>query len=96
LAENGHADPGGRNTAFYPARLRSVRLAPLTARNGCGKTPQRRQLAVKAADRLLAVDKPLHIHRMRCAEQPFLQTGRFFSNIGASPIQSLSRALSTP
>jgi hypothetical protein len=37
-----------------------------------------------------AVDKPLHIHRTRCAESRLLKTSRFFSTIGAGSIQSLS------
>jgi hypothetical protein len=36
------------------------------------------------------VDKPLHIHRTRCAESRLLKTSRFFSTIGAGSIQSLS------
>ncbi|WP_136221681.1 hypothetical protein [Massilia sp. Mn16-1_5] len=40
-----------------------------------------------------AVDKPLHIHRMRCAERRLVGTRRFFSNIDAGSIQSLSSFL---
>jgi len=36
------------------------------------------------------VDKPLHIHRIGCAETRLLKTSRFFSNIHAGSIQSLS------
>ena len=42
-----------------------------------------------------AVDKPLHIHRTRCAERRLLKTTHFFSTIGASPIQSLSSLFGT-
>jgi hypothetical protein len=43
-----------------------------------------------AVEAILAVDKPLHIHRTRCAERRLLKTSRFFSTIGAGSIQSLS------
>lgn len=36
------------------------------------------------------VDKPLNIHRIGCAETRLLKTSRFFSNIHAGSIQSLS------
>ena len=52
--------------------------------------------AKNALQSRLAVDKPLYIHRMRCAEHRFLKTSLFFSNIGAGPIQSLSRAFREP
>jgi hypothetical protein len=62
--------------------------------SGVHPTPPGRSEAGKTAGLPLkatsAVDKPLHIHKTRCAEQRLLKTTRFFSNIGASSIQSLS------
>lgn len=39
------------------------------------------------------VDKPLDIHRMRCAEAPHLSTAKFLSNNRPAPIQCLSSRL---
>jgi len=90
------ADVRSRNAACILARCRWIR----STLSGCPKRVaaalHQRLQAKNASNACPAVDKPLHIHRMRCAERAFLKTVRFFSNIGASPIQSLSRALSEP
>jgi ribosomal protein L39E len=90
------ADVRSRNAASILARCRWIRLTL----SGCPKRVAaalcERFQAKSVSNARPAVDKPLHIHRMRCAERAFLKTGRFFSNIGASPIQSLSRALFEP
>jgi hypothetical protein len=92
LAESEDAN-AGKECCFVMATAGRRCLA---AQNGLLHAGSTRLPAKSASNARSAVDKPLHIHRMRCAEHRFLKTGRFFSNIRAGPIQSLSRALSMP
>jgi hypothetical protein len=46
--------------------------------------------ALQASKTGSTVDKVLHIHRSRCAEQPFFLLAGFLSNIGSASIQCLS------
>jgi hypothetical protein len=85
-AEN---DAGNARTVLMTGSLPAVE-------GGAGHPVQLKSQKAKknAPEPIPAVDKPLHIHRTRCAERHLLKTVRFFSNIGAGSIQSLSSSFS--